>query len=95
MSLSTQSQSALSPERGGSTAGLSECGDSESLFLSSATQWVLSELGDSARLSELGDSAGLSELSDSAGCSELGYTAGFADLRLVFGARRLRRISAH
>ena len=36
--LSTESQSALSLERGGSTAGLSEFGDSDSLFSSSATQ---------------------------------------------------------
>ena len=36
--LSSQSQGALSLERGGSTAGLSEFGDSHSLFLSLATQ---------------------------------------------------------
>ena len=37
-SLSTQSQSTLSPELGGSAAGLSDFGDSDSQFLSSATQ---------------------------------------------------------
>ena len=77
------SQSALSPERGGSTAGLSEFGDSDSRFLSSATQEdpqssaALScisslELGDSRGFLELGDSAGFSELEESNGFSELG-----------------------
>ena len=36
--LSTQSRSALSPGARRLAAGLSECGDSDSLFLSSATQ---------------------------------------------------------
>ena len=36
--LSTRSQSAVSPERGGSPAGLSECGDSDLRVLSATTQ---------------------------------------------------------
>ena len=38
---STRSQSAVSPERGGSPAGLSECGDSDMRVLSAATREVV------------------------------------------------------
>ena len=62
--LSSQSQSALSLERGGSTAKLSEFGDPDSLLLSSTTQEDFRSSATSEYW-ELGDSCGFSELGDS------------------------------
>ena len=54
--LSTWSQSAVSQERGGSPAGLSECGDSDLRVLSAATQEAVRSSAAPAGLSELGGS---------------------------------------